>query len=34
MSISRNQKDYQVLANEIGQYVGLFQEAEITQGRK
>ena len=27
-----NQKDYQVLANEIGQYVGLFQEAEITQG--
>ena len=27
-----NQKDYQILANEISQYVGLFQEAEITQG--
>ena len=27
-----NQKDYQMLADEINQYVGLFQEAEITQG--
>ena len=27
-----NQKDYQILADEISQYVGLFQEAEITQG--
>ena len=27
-----NQKDYQILANEISQYVGLFQEAEIAQG--
>ena len=27
-----NQKDYQVLADEISQYVGLFQESEITQG--
>ena len=26
-----NQKDYQMLADEINQYVGLFQEAEITQ---
>ena len=25
-------KDYQILADEISQYVGLFQEAEITQG--
>lgn len=27
-----NQKDYQILAAEISQYVGLFQEAEMTQG--
>ena len=27
-----NQKDYQILADEISQYVGLFQEAEIAQG--
>lgn len=27
-----NQKDYQILADEISQYVGLFQEAEMTQG--
>ena len=27
-----NQKDYQILADEISQYVGLVQEAEITQG--
>ena len=26
-----NQKDYQLLADEISQYVGLFQEAEMTQ---
>ena len=27
-----NHKDYQILAAEISQYVGLFQEAEMTQG--
>lgn len=27
-----NQKDYHILADEISQYVGLFQGAEITQG--
>ena len=27
-----NQKDYRILADEISQYVGLFQEAEIAQG--
>lgn len=27
-----NQKEYQMLADETNQYVGLFQEAEITQG--
>lgn len=27
-----NQKDYQILAAEIDQYIELFQEAEIIQG--
>ena len=27
-----NQKDYPILADEISQYVGLFQGGEITQG--
>lgn len=27
-----NQKDYQMLADEINQYVGLFQESEMAQG--
>ena len=29
-----NQKDYQIQADEISQYVGLFQDAEITLGAK
>lgn len=27
-----NQKDYQILADEISQYIELFQEAELIQG--
>lgn len=27
-----NKKDYQILAEEIRQYIGMFQEAEVLQG--